>query len=112
MRIALIVCALALTFCAAAIAAIRPKAHTGFIYAHHLKPKFSVELGTSSPTHLIASKPRPKAFPASSLLVLCPGASAPTELQMGFPGARLTLRKGHYRFQVSYTEPRADLVTF
>jgi hypothetical protein len=46
-------------------------------------------------------------------LVLCQGTSgSPTELQMGFPGAALTLRNHHYGFHVSYTESQADLVTF
>ena len=31
---------------------------------------------------------------------------------MGFPGATLKLHNHHYRFRVSYTEKRADLVTF
>jgi hypothetical protein len=73
----------------------------------------SVNLATRSAKQLMASKPRSTTFPSSSLLVLCQGTSgSPTELQMGFPGAALKLRNHHYRFQVSYTEKRADLVTF
>jgi len=112
-RYALIVLALALTFCAAAVAATLPKAHTDYMYVKHRKPAFAVNLATRSGKQLVASKPRSTTFPASSLLVLCQGKTAnPTELQMGFPGTVLHLRNHHYGFRVSYTENHADLVTF
>jgi hypothetical protein len=45
--------------------------------------------------------------------VLCPGTGgSATELQTGFPGMKLQLRNHHCSFRVSYTETRADLVTF
>jgi hypothetical protein len=112
-RCALIASALALTFCAVAVAAVLPKAHTAYMYVKHGKLAFAVNLATRSANQLGASKPRSTVFPSSSLLVLCQGTSgAPTELQMGFPGATLTLRNRRYGFHVSYTENRADLVTF
>ena len=113
-RSALLACALAITCSALAMAAALPKTHTDYIYVHHAQPLFSVNLATSSATRLVASHPRPKTFPSSSLLVLCPGSTSShaTELQMGFAGARLTRRNGHYRFRVSYTESHADLVAF
>jgi hypothetical protein len=110
---ALIASALALAFCAVAVAAALPKPHTDYMYVRHGKLAFAVNLATSSAKQLTASKPRPTTFPSSSLLVLCQGTSgSPTELQMGFPGATLKLRNHHYSFRVSYTEKRADLVTF
>jgi hypothetical protein len=110
-RCALLASALALTFCALAVAAAMPKAHIDYIY---LRPGvIAVNLATGSAKQLMASKPRSAVFPSSSLLVLCQGTTgATTELQMGFPGATLKLRKRHYGFRVSYTENRADLVTF
>ncbi len=112
-RCALIGSALALTFCAVALAAALPKPHRDYMYVKHGKLAFAVNLATSSAKQLMASMPRSKTFPSSSLLVLCQGTSAgPTELQMGFPGAALKLRNRHYGFAVSYTEKRADLVTF
>ena len=112
-RSVLIACALALTCCAVAAAAALPKAHTDYMYVRHGKLAFAVNLATSSTKRLMASKPRSTTFPSSSLLVLCQGTTgSPTELQMGFPGAALTLRNGHYRFRVSYRESHADLVTF
>ena len=109
----MITAALALACCAVAAAAALPAAHTDYMYVRHGKLAFSINLATTSAKRLMASKPRSKTFPASSLLVLCRGTGAsPTELQMGFPGAALRLRKHHYRFRVSYTETRADLVTF
>ncbi len=110
---ALIAAALALVFCAVAVAAALPKPHTAYMYVRHGKLAFAVNLATGSAKQLTASKPRPTKFPSSSLLVLCQGTSgSPTELQMGFPGATLKLRNHHYGFHVSYTEKRADLVTF
>ena len=110
---ALIASALALTFCAAAVASALPKAHRDYMYVRHGKLAFAINLATRSAKQLMASMPRSKTFPSSSLLVLCQGASgSPTELQMGFPGAALTLRNRHYGFRVSYTEKRADLVIF
>jgi hypothetical protein len=119
-RCALIATAVVLTFCAVAVAAALPKAHTAlpkartdYTYVKHGKLLFGVSLATRSAKQLLASKPRSTAFPSSSLLVLCQGTSGgSTELQMGFPGATLTLRNGRYGFRVSYTEKRADLVTF
>ena len=112
-RCVLIASALALTFCAVAAAAALPTAHRDYMYVKHGKLAFAVNLATGSAKQIIASKPRSKTFPSSSLLVLCQGTSgSPTELQMGFPGAALTLRNRHYGFSVSYTENRADLVTF
>jgi hypothetical protein len=112
-RCALIASALALAFCAAAVAATLPKAHKDYMYVRHGKLAFAINLGTKSAKQLLASKPRPTKFPSSSLLVVCQMMSGgPTELQMGFPGATLKLRNRRYRFRVSYTEKRADLVTF
>jgi hypothetical protein len=113
-RRALIAPALALAICGVAVAAVKPKAHIAYSDVHHSKPVFAINLATKSTTRISASKPRPMTFPSSSLLVLCPTATgAPaTELQMGFPGATLKLHKGHYRFMVSFSEPKADLVTF
>ena len=112
-RCALIASALALTFCAVAVAAALPKAHTDYMYVKHGKLAFAVNLATRSAKQLMASKPRSTTFPSSSLLVLCQGTSgSPTELQMGFPGAALKLHNHHYGFRVSYTESHADLVTF
>ena len=112
-RCALLASVLTLTCCAVAVAAALPKAHTDYMYVKHGKLAFSVNLATSSAKQLMASKPRSTTFPASSLLVLCQGTSgSSTELQMGFPGAALKLRNHHYGFRVSYTEKRADLVSF
>ena len=112
-RCALIAAALALTLCAVAVAAALPKAHRDYMYVKHGKLAFAVNLATRSAKQLMASMPRSKTFPSSSLLVLCQGTSgSPTELQMGFPGAALRLRNRHYGFRVSYTENRADLGTF
>jgi hypothetical protein len=105
--------ALALTFCAVAVAATLPKPHTEYFYVRHAKPAFSIHLGTKSATRIGAAKPRSTAFPSSGFLVLCQMTSgSPVELQMGFPEATLKLRKGHYGFKVSYMEKRAALVTF
>jgi len=105
--------ALVLAFSAVALAAALPKAHTLYTYVKHGKPAFAVDLATKSAKQLVASKPRSSVVPSSSLLVLCQAINGdPTELQMGFPGAKLKLRKRHYGFRVSYTERRADLVTF
>jgi len=112
-RCALIVSAVALTSCVAAVAAALPKAHKDYMYVKHGKLAFAVNLATRSAKQIIASMPRSKTFPSSSLLVLCQGKSgSPTELQTGFPGAVLKLRNGHHRFRVSFAEDRADLVTF
>jgi hypothetical protein len=112
-RRVLITAALALTFAATAVAAVLPKAHTDYMYVKHGKLAFAVNLAMRSAKQLMASMPRSKTFPSSSLLVLCQGTSgSPTELQMGFPGAALKLRHRHYGFRISYTEDRADLVTF
>jgi hypothetical protein len=112
-RCALLACALALTFCAVAVAAALPKAHTDYTYVKHGKLAFAVNLATRSAQQFLASRPRSPVFPSSSLLVLCSGTSgSPTELQMGFPGATFKLRNHHYGFRVSYTENHADLVTF
>jgi hypothetical protein len=112
-RSALIAVALALAFCAVAVAAALPKPQTDYMYVRHGKLAFAINLATRSAKQLGASKPRPKTFPSSSLLVLCQGISgSPTELQMGFPGAALKLRNHHYGFRVSYMEKHADLVTF
>jgi hypothetical protein len=112
-RCVLIASALVLTLCAAALAAALPKAHKDYMYVRHGKLAFAINLATRSGKQLLASKPRPTKFPSSSLLDLCQKmSSSPTELQMGFPGARLKLRNRRYRFRVSYTEKRADLVTF
>jgi hypothetical protein len=112
-RCVLLAFALALTFCAVAMAAALPKPHTDYMYVRHGKLPFAINLATRSAKQLTASKPRPKTFPSSSLLVLCQGTTgSPTELQMGFLGAALKLRSHHYRFRVSYTEKHADLVTF
>lgn len=112
-RCAVIASAVALTFCAVAVAASLPKAHTDYTYVRHGRLAFAVNLATRSAKQLVASEPRSPVFPSSSLLVLCQGTSgASTELQMGFPGATLMLRNRHYTFRVSYTEKRADLVTF
>ena len=101
-RCALIATALALTFCAAAVAAALPKAHNDYIYVRHGKLAFSINLATRSTKQLLASKPRPTKFPSSSLLVVCQTMSGgTTELQMGFPGATLKLRNRRYRFRVS-----------
>ena len=47
----LIASALALTFCAVAVAAALPKAHTDYMYVKHGKLAFSVTLATSSAKH-------------------------------------------------------------
>jgi hypothetical protein len=101
-------------FCAAALAAaVLPTPHREYLYVRHGTPAFSIHLATKSAKQLGASKARSMAFPSSGLLVLCKKTgSSPTELQMGFPGATLKLRRGHYGFSVSYTEKRAALVTF
>ena len=112
-RCALLGFALALMFCGVAVATALPKAHRAYTYVRHGKLAFGVDLATRSAKELMASKPRSKTFPSSSLLVLCQGITgSPTELQMGFPGTALKLRHRHYGFRVSYTEPHADLVSF
>jgi hypothetical protein len=105
--------AVALTCCAVAVAATLPKPLSEYLYVRHGKLAFSVHLGTKSAKRIETSKVRSIAYPSSGLLVLCQGTSgSPTELQMGFPGSTLKLRRGHYRFSVAYTEKRAALVKF
>jgi hypothetical protein len=106
-RATLAAAALALAFCAAAIAAALPKAHTEYFYVK--SGKFSITLTTGSAKQIAAGK----AHGASSVLVVCPSTStgAVNEVQMGFPGVRLKLSKGHSGFSITYTEERADLVT-
>jgi hypothetical protein len=106
-HVALVVCALALVFCALVMAAVRPKAHTEYFY---LSPgKFSITLGTASATRIAAGK----AAGTSSVLVICPKTSsgAVNELQLGFPGAKVNLRKGRYGFSLTYTEKGAGIVS-
>jgi len=107
-RVAGVVWALALTFCAVAIAAALPKAHTQYFYIKH--GAFSITLTSSSSSkQIIAGKP----MGASAVLVVCPKTStgAVNELQLGFSGAKLKQSHGHYGFGVTYTEHSADMVT-
>ena len=98
---------MALTFCAVAFAAALPKAHTRYFYvkAH----KFSITLTTKSAKQIVAAKPQG----ASGILLVCPPTSTGgvNEVQMGFPGVKLKLSKGHYGFSITYTEKHADVVT-
>jgi hypothetical protein len=106
-RATLAVFALALTFCAVAIAAALPKAHTGYFYLK--SGKFSVTLTTKSAKQIVAGKAR---VGPSAVLVVCPRTSTGgiNEVQMGFPGVKLKLSKGHYGFSITYTEKHADVV--
>jgi hypothetical protein len=98
---------MALTFCAVAMAAALPKAHTRYFYLK--SEKFSITLTTKSAKQIAAGKPQG----ASGVLVVCPPTStgSSNELQMGFPGVRLKLRKRQYGFSITYTEKHADVVT-
>jgi hypothetical protein len=105
----LAVSALGLTLCAVAMAAALPKAHTGYFYLK--SGKFSVTLTTKSAKQIAAGKARVR---VSEVLVVCPRTSTggTNEVQMGFPGVKLKLSKGHhYGFSITYTEKHADVVT-
>jgi hypothetical protein len=106
-RAALVVSALALTFCAVAMAAALPKAHTGYFYLK--SGKFSITLTTTSAKKIAADR----AQGVSGVLVVCPPTSTGgiNEVQMGFPEVKLKLTKGHYGFSITYIEKRADVVT-
>lgn len=106
-RATLVISALALTFCAVAMAAARPKAHTGYFYLK--SGTFSITLTTTSAKQIVAGK----AHGVSSVLLVCPPTSTGgiNEVQMGFPGVKLKLSKGHYGFSITYTEKHADVVT-
>lgn len=103
----LVASALALTFCAVAMAAALPKAHTQYFYRQ--VGKFSITLSTKSAKQIAAAKPQG----ATSVLVVCPPTStgSTNEVQMGFPGVRLKLSKRRYDFSITYTEMHADVVT-
>jgi hypothetical protein len=91
-----------------AIAAALPRVHTRYFY---LKiGKFSITLTTKSAKQIVAGKPR---VGASAVLVVCPRTSTGgvDEVQLGFPGVKLKLSKGHYGFKITYTEKHADVVT-
>jgi hypothetical protein len=107
-RVTVVVCAVALTFCAVAIAAALPKAHTGFFYVK--SGKFSITLRTKSAKQIVAGKAHGG---VSEVLVVCPRTSTGgvNEVQVGFPGAKLKLSQGHYGFSITYTEKHADVVT-
>jgi hypothetical protein len=104
----LVVSALALTFCAVAMAAALPKAHTRYFYLKF--GTFSISLTTKSAKQIAAGKAHAG---VSEVLVVCPPTSTRgiNEVQMGFPGLKLKLSKGHYGFSITYTEKRADVVT-
>jgi hypothetical protein len=103
---ALVVTALALLFCPVVAAAL-PKAHARYFYLK--RGTFSLTLSTGSAKRIVSGK----RAGASSILVVCPTTTpgAVSELQMGFPGANLKLRHGHFSFNVIYTEGRADIVS-
>jgi hypothetical protein len=107
-RATLVVSALALTFCAVAMAAALPKAHTRYFYLKF--GTFSITLTTKSAKQIAAGKAHAG---VSEVLVVCPATSTGgiNEVQMGFPGAKLKLSKGHYGFSITYTEKHADVVT-
>jgi hypothetical protein len=107
-RATLVVSALALTFCAVAMAAALPKAHTRYFYLKF--GTFSITLTTKSAKQIAAGKAHAG---VSEVLVVCPPTSTRgiNEVQMGFPGLKLKLSKGHYGFSITYTEKRADVVT-
>jgi hypothetical protein len=108
-RAALVISALALTFCAVAMAAALPKAHTRYFYLKF--GKFSITLTTKSAKRIAAGKAAHTGV--SEPLVVCPATSTggTNEVQMGFPGVKLKLSKGHYGFSITYTEKHANVVT-
>ena len=107
-RTAFVVSALALTFCAAVMAAALPKAHTRYFYLEF--GKFSIALTTKSTKQIAAGKAHSG---GSEVLVVCPPTSTGgiNEVQMGFPGVKLKLKKHHYGFSITYTQKHADVVT-
>ena len=98
---------LLLLLSAVALAATRPLAHTDFLFVS--PSRFGVTLDTKASGVLQVGSPAPPNAPAvyahSGIIVVCPtGADgAISELNVGFPGAKLKLSKGHYRFKLTYT---------
>jgi len=99
--------ALAGTGVAEAASAARPTAHSS--YGFRKAGRFSVTLNTiaatqisSSPANVLGSQ-----FPITGIGVTCPGKKVSGRspfLDLGFPGATLKLKHGHYGFSRAYTE--------
>ena len=92
---------------AEAASAAKPTAHSsyGFLKAGH----FSVTLNTVTATQIASSPPNVlgSQFPITGIGITCPGkkvAGRSPFLDLGFPGATLKLRHGHYGFTRAYTE--------
>jgi len=96
-----------------AVAAVTPKPHTDYFFL--ASGNFSITLNTKGPKQLTGGQALPMGAtrPTTGILLVCPTSAAGgpvVELHLGFPGARLTLKRGHYGFARSYTENHAKLV--
>jgi hypothetical protein len=113
---ALLPAALALAAAGSASAAVKARPHASFLAT--TTGSFSLTLDTRAANEILAGVAVPGEavqHPISRILVVCPKAT-PTEyiseLHVGFPGARLRLKRGRYSFTRSYTENAAKLVHF
>jgi hypothetical protein len=96
-----------------ALAAVVPKPNTDYFFL--ASGSFSITLNTKGRKQLTAGTALPVGAtrPSTGVLLVCPTSVAGgpvVELHLGFPGARLMLKRGRYGFARSYTENHAKLV--
>ena len=89
------------------MAAVKPRPHSVYFYVSH--GHFSITLGTTTATQIGAGSPNATSV-VSDVLIVCPtgATSSIAELHLGFPGAKLKLTKGRYRFARSYVWKHAE----
>ena len=95
-----------------ALAAVAPKPSSAFFYV--ARGHFSITLVTGARATRIQSGTPASTAERSLLLVACPASAAGSvsEVLIGFPGAKLRIKHGRYRFTSSYAwkRPRHNIV--
>lgn len=92
------------------MAVVRPPRHAEFFYV--ATGHFGITLDTNAARQIAAGRlDLPRQFAVSGVIVVCPTSvnTSVSELLLGFPGAKLKLMRGHYRFTRFYAWKHARL---
>jgi hypothetical protein len=104
--------AAAVVLSSVAVAAVSPRPGSDFFYVSH--GHFSITLVTTAKGRQIGPGKPDSAVLVSDVLLVCPSSSSTSvsELLVGFPGVKLKLSHGHYRFTISYRwkHPRHNII--
>jgi hypothetical protein len=97
----------------AALAAVAPKSSSEFFYV--ARSHFSITFATGARATRIKPGTPASTAEQSLVLVVCPASAtgSVSEVLIGFPGAKLRIKHGRYRFTSSYSwkRPRHNIVS-